>query len=332
MICLGIETSCDETSVAIIDERKILSNIIYSQKIHHEYGGVVPELASREHIKKIVPTFDKALIEANTRLSDVDCIAVTKGPGLMGSLLIGVCFAKGISFTENIPLVGVNHIEGHIFSHFFSGELTPPFLILVVSGGHTHLYEVQELGIYRLLGRTRDDAAGEAYDKVAKALNLGYPGGPVIDKLAKQGNPGFVDFPRAMLKQDNLDFSFSGIKTAVVYYLDELKDDNVFSNLNHILASFQEAVIDSLLGKVVMGIEQTGIKKVLFSGGVAANSRLREKINDYAKDNGILVVFPPKELCTDNAAMTAAAGLFRFKRGEIASPFVTADPRLKLDF
>ncbi|MBN1755503.1 tRNA (adenosine(37)-N6)-threonylcarbamoyltransferase complex transferase subunit TsaD [bacterium] len=330
MIGLGIETSCDETSVAVIDQDNILSNVIYTQEIHTRYGGVVPELASREHLRKIVPTYREALQLAGIGIEKVNCVSVTVGPGLLGSLLVGISFAQGLCYANDIPLIGVNHLEGHFFSNYFSGKELVPSLFLIVSGGHTHLYSVPEWGEYHLLGRTRDDAAGEAYDKVAKALDLPYPGGPVVDDLAKNGNPGFIKFPRAMLQQDNYDFSFSGIKTAVVYYLNEHSREEIQDNLAHILSSFQEAVVDSLLGKLAQAVSETAIHRVVLAGGVSANSRLRHKLSEYGQENQVEIIFPPPILCTDNAAMTAAAGLFRFRKNKEGDISVNANPRLKL--
>jgi N6-L-threonylcarbamoyladenine synthase len=325
MLILGIDTSCDDTSAGIVDNgRKILSNIVSTQKeIHEKYGGIVPELASRRHIEMIYPVVDEALKTAGVSLSDVSGIAVCKGPGLIGSLLVGCSFAKAISYATNIPLLGVNHLEGHIFSSFL-GEYAPdfPFLALIVSGGHTSIYKVDGFGKYTELGRTRDDAAGEAYDKVSKLLGLGYPGGPVIDRLAREGNPNAIRFPRAYLPK-SLDFSFSGLKTAVLNFLKEKglyqKKIEVDSALiRDISASFQKSVVDVLVRKTEWAIKRTFVKRVVLSGGVAANSELRKRMIEMADERGVELFLPPISLCTDNAAMIASAGYFHLNSNNIA--------------
>jgi N6-L-threonylcarbamoyladenine synthase len=316
VLTLGIDTSCDDTSASVVaDGKRILSNIVSSQaEIHKKYGGIVPELASRRHIEIILPVVDEALKRAGLTINDINAIAVCHGPGLIGSLLVGCCFAKALSYSKKIPLVAVNHLEGHIFSIFLE-ELKPefPFLSLIVSGGHTSLYIVNSFGKYVELGKTRDDAAGEAFDKVSKMLGLGYPGGPIIDKLAKEGNSSAFNFPRAYVPE-SFDFSFSGLKTAIKIELEKIRQKNkeqpdIFKD---IAASFQSAVIDVLVRKTEWAIIKTGIKKVALSGGVAANSLLRERMIEMAKERDVKLFLPSIHLCTDNAAMIAAAGYYHF--------------------
>lgn len=325
MLVLGIDTSCDDTSAAIVEDGvRIVSNIVSSQEeIHQKYGGIVPELASRRHIEMIWPVVDEALKTANVRLSDVSAIAVCHGPGLIGSLLVGCSFAKAVSFSRNIPLVAVNHLEGHIFSSFLNtGAPEFPFISLVVSGGHTSLYRIDGFGRYRELGRTRDDAAGEAYDKVAKLLGLGYPGGPEIDRLAQNGKPDAIDFPRAYLPETH-DFSFSGIKTAVLHLIKKLPKQDVTAapdtdQLIDICASFQKAVVDVLVQKTEWALVAEGTNRLTLSGGVAANSTLRKSLTGMADAKGIEIFIPAKALCTDNAAMIAAAGYHHFIANDFA--------------
>lgn len=304
---LGIETSCDETSVAVLkDEREILSNIVYSQAhLHDKYGGVVPEVASRNHIKKLPFVVKEALDQAGIDFSDISLIGATYGPGLVGPLLVGLSYAKAVAYALNKPFVGVNHLEGHIFAHYLENpDAPPPFLALIVSGGHTLLVEVRAYGEYEVLGETRDDAAGEAFDKVGKLLGLGYPAGAAVDHLARQGNPQAIALPRPMLDSDSLEFSFAGLKTAIVYYLRDHRD----ADRADVAASFQEAVVDVLVEKTRRAAQQLHIRRIVVVGGVAANSRLRERLRAQKE---LEVFFPRMELCTDNAAMIAACAHFR---------------------
>ncbi|MDZ4723549.1 MAG: tRNA (adenosine(37)-N6)-threonylcarbamoyltransferase complex transferase subunit TsaD [candidate division Zixibacteria bacterium] len=314
MRTLGIETSCDETSVAVVENgQRILSNIILSQAIHSKFGGVIPEVASREHLKTIVPIYNQALREAGMRLDDIELIAATQGPGLVGPLLVGLTFAKGLSFARQIPFVPVNHLEGHLAAPLLQfPHISQRHLSLVVSGGHTMLVLVKQFGEYEILGKTRDDAAGEAFDKVAKLMGLGYPGGAALNKLAKQGNPQFVRFPRG-LKNEEYAFSFSGLKTSVALYLEKLEKDIYEKHKADIAASFQEAVVDVLVEKTVRAAQQYSITDVTITGGVAANSRLRALMQERLASEGKRLFYPSLELCTDNAAMIAAAGFFRYE-------------------
>jgi N6-L-threonylcarbamoyladenine synthase len=324
MIVLGIETSCDETSAAILRDDEILSNIISSQLIHKKYGGVVPELASRAHQRLIVTVVEEAFQVAGVKKENLDGIAVTYGPGLVGALLVGLNFGKALAFGLQIPFVGVNHMEAHIYSNFI-GKQKPrfPFLCLVVSGGHTQLVLVQESFHYRLIGETLDDAAGEAYDKVAKMLGLGFPGGPIIDKLASEGNPVFVKFPRSYLSEDSFDFSFSGIKTSVLYWLRDKKmlspGTQVRINDRQLLcdlcASFQAAVLDVLIMKTSLAIDKLGVKDIAVAGGVSANSELRQRLQELAIKKKVGLSIPPLECCTDNGAMIAMIGSLKLKSG-----------------
>jgi N6-L-threonylcarbamoyladenine synthase len=320
MFILGIDTSCDDTSAAIVENGTgIMSNVISSQaEIHKKYGGIVPELASRRHVEMIWPVVDEALKASGVMFEDLSGVAVCHGPGLIGSLLVGCSFAKAVCYTKGIPLVAVNHLEGHVFSSFLEDPIPSfPFVALIVSGGHTCLYRVDGFGRYRELGRSRDDAAGEAYDKVSKLLGLGYPGGPLIDRLAREGDPKAVDFPRAYLPE-NLDFSFSGLKTAVLHYLKGQSAQSIGQGMNDIAASFQRAVVDVLVRKTEWAIEQEGIRRVIVSGGVAANSELRKRMKGLEKEMGVEVLIPSVSLCTDNAAMIAAAGYHHLMVGNIA--------------
>ncbi len=333
MIVLGIESSCDETAAAVVkDGNEILSNVVASQvDFHKKYGGVVPEIASRKHVESIVPVIKEALGEAKLTLDDIGGIAVTKGPGLVGSLLIGISMAKSIAYAKNLPLIGVNHLEGHLNTIFLEEtDLKFPFVGLVVSGGHTNLYHVRAMGDYDFLGQTRDDAAGEAFDKVAKLLGLGYPGGVIIDKMAKDGNAAAINFPRAIIAKDSFDFSFSGIKTSVLHYIKRQDGDINNDHAKDIVASFQEAVVDVLVTKVVQAARRCKVNKAILAGGVAANSRLREKIAIQSEKEDIEVFIPSTYLCTDNAAMIAAVGDYYLEKG-ITSPLtLNASSRLPL--
>ncbi|MEW6376616.1 MAG: tRNA (adenosine(37)-N6)-threonylcarbamoyltransferase complex transferase subunit TsaD [Thermodesulfobacteriota bacterium] len=325
MRVLAIETSCDDTGAAVVlDGRKVLSNVISSQtSIHQKYGGVVPELASRKHIESIVPIVTEALERGKVRLKDMEGIAVTHGPGLVGSLLVGLSFAKSLSFATGIPLVGVNHIEAHL-SAIFLEERSPnfPFIGLVVSGGHTSLFRVDGFGKYKRMGQTRDDAAGEAFDKVAKLLGLGYPGGPMIDELSKTGNPKAIRFPRVSLGKSSFDFSFSGLKTAVVNYVKshpEPPGGYPEDLVKDIVSSFQEAVVEVLVRKTVQAAQHQKLKRIVLSGGVAANHRLRQRIKEESLEQKLKVYLPSPSFCTDNAAMVGVVGYEYLKRG-IRSP------------
>ncbi len=339
MLVLGIESSCDETAAAIVrDGTEILSSVISSQiELHKPYGGVMPELASREHLNKIEPIVKEALEIANVSLKDIDAIAVTQGPGLVGSLLVGVSFAKALAFGIGKPLIGVNHIEGHVYSVVFENPaIEYPALALIVSGGHTNLFHIPEEGKYKVVARTRDDAAGEAFDKVSKMLNLGYPGGPVIERLATEGNPLKIKFPIAKISDGRPDFSFSGLKTAVSRYVREnnmqpiLQDESPSQEIKDLCASFQHTVIRSLLRSIEKLAEELDPKTLIVAGGVACNGALREAAETVGKNLNIPTCFPSKHLSTDNAAMIAAAGTFHLKRGEIAGLSMTADVKMRL--
>ena len=330
---LAIESSCDETSAAVVlNGREILSNVIASQiSTHEQYGGVVPEVASRMHIEAISGVVEEALLKANITLEKIDAIGVTYGPGLVGALLVGLQFAKGLAFASKKPLVGVNHIEGHICANYIQHkDLKPPFISLVVSGGHTFIVHVKDYGIYEVIGQTRDDAAGEAYDKVARALGLGYPGGPKIDKLAKEGNPKAITFPKANFHEETLDFSFSGVKSAVLNYLNKCNMQNIEINKADVAASFQQAVVDVLKDNVLLTCKKKNIDTIAIAGGVASNSTLRETLINEAGKKGIKVLFPTPILCTDNAAMMGSAAYFNFINGKVNDLNLNAKPNLKL--
>lgn len=330
---LAIESSCDETAAAVVKNgREVLSNVISSQiALHTLYGGVVPEIASRKHIEKINQVIEEALSEAGMELNQMDAIGVTYGPGLVGALLVGVAEAKAISYATGIPLVGVHHIEGHVSANYIEQEeLEPPFLCLIVSGGHTHLVIVKEYGEYEIIGRTHDDAAGEAYDKVARAIGLGYPGGPKVDKISKEGNPSAIAFPRAQVEGCPYDFSFSGLKSAVLNYLHHAEQLGEEINRADVAASFQAAVVDVLVDKTLQAAKEYGIDKVALAGGVASNSALRAGMEVACKKAGKKLYFPSPIYCTDNAAMIGAAAYYEYKKGVRHGLDLNAVPNLKI--
>lgn len=330
-LTLGIETSCDETSAAVLrGTRELLSCVIATQiPIHQKYGGVVPEIASRNHILSILPVVEQALDEAGTALSEIDQVAVTYGPGLVGALLVGVSAAKSLAFSLNVPLIGVNHLEGHIFANFLAHtELTPPFMALVVSGGHTALVDVADYETFRLMGRTRDDAAGEAFDKVARVMGLPYPGGPEIDRLAREGDPAAIDFPRALAQEGNYEFSFSGLKSAVLNYINSEKMKGHALHKADIAASFQSAVVEVLVYKAFEAIREAGRDTLVLAGGVAANRSLERRLRETAEAEGIRYLYPPARLCTDNAAMIACRGAYAAEAGKYSDLYLNAVPGL----
>ena len=332
-LILAIESSCDETAASVVKNgRCVLSNIISSQiAIHTLYGGVVPEIASRKHIEKINVVIEEALAEAHMTLDDIDAIGVTYGPGLVGALLVGVSEAKAIAYAKNLPLIGVHHIEGHISANYIENkDLEPPFACLVVSGGHTHLVIVKDYGKYEIVGRTRDDAAGEAFDKVARAIGLGYPGGPKIDKVSKEGNPNAIAFPRAKVADSAYDFSFSGLKSAVLNYLNGCKMKNIPIVQADVAASFQKAVVDVLVEHAMHAVEEYGFKKFAIAGGVASNSALRSAMEEACKKRGVAFYHPSPILCTDNAAMIGAAAYYEYLAGTRSGWDLNAVPNLKL--
>lgn len=333
VLILGIESSCDETAAAVVkDGRIVLSNIINTQiELHKKFGGVVPEVASRRHIETIDAVIDEALCEAGVSFADIDAIAVTYGPGLVGALLVGVSAAKALAFALSKPLIAVHHIKGHIMANFVAHkELKPPFVCLVASGGHSHIVSVEDYTHLEIMGRTRDDAAGEAFDKIARVLGLGYPGGPLIDKLAREGNPEAVQFPRVRMDKDSLDFSFSGVKTAVINYLHKLEQNGGEYNKADIAASFQNAVTDVLCEHTIEAAVKKNRKLIALAGGVASNSALREKMKRMAGKEGIEVVYPDPVLCTDNAVMIACAGYYEYQDGNFADMTLNAVPSLQL--
>lgn len=318
MKILGIDTSCDETAAAVVENgREVLSNVIASQiKDHQEYGGVVPELASRKHIEAINYIVNRSLDEAGLTFDDIDAIAVTNRPGLIGALLVGVAAAKSLAYSHNLPLLGINHIEGHIYANYMVHEpLTFPHICLTVSGGHTLLVEVYEGWKYKVLGTTQDDAAGEVYDKVAKYLGLGFPGGRIIDELAQEGDPNAIDFPRPMLHSGNYQFSFSGIKTSVRYYIEKAKKNGMNTRIEDIAASFQAAVVDVLVAKTIEAAKTNNSRSITLTGGVAANSQLRSSLTIVADDIDVKVYYPPIRLCTDNGAMIAGIAYEKYTQG-----------------
>jgi N6-L-threonylcarbamoyladenine synthase len=316
MLTLGIETSCDETAASVLEDAAgMRSNIVSSQLVHTKFGGVVPELASRDHIRLILPVVREALSAASAELADLDGIAVTCGPGLVGSIIVGLCFAKALSYGLEVPYIGVNHLEGHIYSALLAEPgISPPFLSMIVSGGHTDLVYVRQFQEYETVGSTLDDAAGEAFDKVAKLYGLSYPGGPEIERASSQGRPDFVRFPRASVNR--YDFSFSGLKTAVLYYLRERGEAIKDEHLHDLASSFQEAVVDSLVDKALRAATDLRVSTLTVSGGVASNSALRDRMIERAREKKIRTIFPPVHLCTDNGAMIAAAGYARLRAGQ----------------
>lgn len=328
---LGIESSCDETAAAVVsDGREIISNVIATQVPWHKaYGGVVPEIASRKHLEFINPVIKKALTDAKLTLDEIDAVAVTYGPGLVGGLLVGLSAAKAIAYSRDLPLVGVNHIEGHIYANFLAySELEAPLVCLTVSGGHTTLLFIEEMGSYEIVGQTRDDAAGEAFDKISRVLGLGYPGGPAIEKAAKDGDSQAFSFPKAL--PDELDFSFSGLKTAVINMAHNAEQKGEKVDINDVAASFQEAVIEVLVEKTIKAAKLKRVDRVLLSGGVASNQRLRDQLDKACAKEGLALYYPPKVLCTDNAAMIACCGYYRYLKGDRAKWDLNANPRLGL--
>lgn len=332
-LILAIESSCDETAASVVKSgREILSNIISSQiALHTLYGGVVPEIASRKHIEKINQVIEEALKQAQVTLEDIDAVGVTYGPGLVGALLVGVAEAKAIAYAAKKPLVGVHHIEGHIAANYIEHpDLEPPFLCLVVSGGHTHLVHVEDYGKFKIIGRTRDDAAGEAFDKVARAIGLGYPGGPKIDKVSREGNPEAIVFPRAHIEEAPYDFSFSGVKSAVLNYINGCKMKGEEYSQADIAASFQKAVTDVLVGNAMHAVEEYGDRKFAIAGGVASNSALRAAMAEACKEKGVEFYYPSPIYCTDNAAMIGVAAYYEFMNGTRHGWDLNAVPNLKL--
>ena len=332
MFVLGIETSCDETAVAIVKNgTEIVANIVSSQiESHKRFGGVVPEIASRHHVEQITFVLEEALEQAGMTMDEIDCVAVTEGPGLVGALLIGVNAAKALAFAHNKPLVGVHHIAGHIYANRLVKEMRFPLLSLVVSGGHTEIVFMKEHGSFQVIGETRDDAAGEAYDKVARTLSLPYPGGPHIDRLAQEGEPN-LDLPRAWLEESSYDFSFSGLKSAVINTLHNAKQKGVTIHPQDLAASFQASVIDVLVTKTVKAVKEYGVEQVLLAGGVAANKGLRAALQEAFEGVEAELIIPPLSLCTDNAAMIAAAGTVLFQQGKRGSMDMNAHPGLDIE-
>ncbi len=331
MIVLGIETSCDDTSVAIFDGHTLLSNVISTQLIHRSFGGVVPELASRNHIQLVIPVIRQALNQGKFSLKDLQGIAVTYGPGLVGSLLIGLSVAKGLALSLQIPYIGINHLDGHIWANRLDNiHIEVPFIVLIVSGGHTQIVFVEDWGKYRVLGRTRDDAAGEAFDKMAKLLKIGYPGGPAIERLARQGDSGYIRFPRAFLEKGSMDFSFSGLKTSVLNHVQSMDAEDIPKYLNDIAVCFQDAVIDVLVEKTVLAAEKTGVQQICLAGGVAVNEALRSRMTQRGMEKKLKVTWPSPELCTDNGGMIARAGHF-YLQNKVYSPLtLSPEPSLNL--
>lgn len=332
-LILAIESSCDETAAAVVHNgREVLSNVISSQiDLHKLYGGVVPEIASRKHIERVNQVIEEALEEAHVTLEDIDAIGVTYGPGLVGALLVGVAEAKAIAYATGKPLVGVHHIEGHVSANYIEHpDLEPPFMCLIVSGGHTHIVKVKEYGEYEIVGYTRDDAAGEAFDKVARAIGLGYPGGPKIDKLAKEGDKKAITFPKAHIDDSPYDFSFSGVKSAVLNYLNSCEMKNIEVNKADVAASFQQAVVDVLVEHTVKAAKECGMNRIALAGGVASNSCLRATMEEACKKHGLKLYYPSPIFCTDNAAMIGAAAYYEYKKGTRHDYTLNAVPNLKI--
>ena len=332
MNILGIETSCDETSASIISDGKLISNIIYTQQIHSKYGGVVPELASQEHLNEIIAVINKSLDEAHLKLSNLNAIAVTYGPGLMGSLLVGLNFVKAMSLSLKIPFLGINHLEGHLFSNYIDNKnISFPNICLLVSGGHTQIWLIKNYNSFSLIGETTDDAAGEAFDKGARILGLGYPGGPEIDKISKNGDINFFNFPRPKVKNSPYSFSFSGLKTALLYYSQKITEEEFKNNISDIAASYQEAILDCLFNALKNTIKDyPEVKDIYISGGVAANNRLREKSKQFKSDYKKNIILPKLEYCTDNAAMIAMAAYQKIVNGQKSEYDLVPRPNLKL--
>jgi N6-L-threonylcarbamoyladenine synthase len=334
VLILSIESSCDETAAAVVENgRNVLSNVISTQiEIHKEFGGVVPEVASRKHIENISDVVDEALKSANVTSEQIDAVAVTYGPGLVGALLVGVNFAKGLAFAWQKPLIGVNHIEGHISANYIEDKnLEPPFICMVASGGHSHLVYVKDYGKYDILGVTRDDAAGEAFDKIARAIGLGYPGGPLVDKAAKSGNKDAIKFPRVIIDEETLDFSFSGLKSAVLNYIHNSEQKKEKVVIEDVAASFQEAVVEVLAMKTMKAAKKKNCKTVALAGGVASNSRLREILESQCQEAGYKFTKPSPILCTDNAAMIGAAAYYKYLNKQFADSSLNALPNLELE-
>ena len=332
MNILGIETSCDETSASIISDGKLISNIIYTQQIHSKYGGVVPELASQEHLNEIISVINESLDQAHLKLSNLNAIAVTYGPGLMGSLLVGLNFVKAMSLSLKIPFLGINHLEGHLFSNYIDNKnISFPNICLLVSGGHTQIWLIKNYNSFSLIGETTDDAAGEAFDKGARILGLGYPGGPEIDKISKNGDIKFFNFPRPKVKNSPYSFSFSGLKTALLYYSQKITEEEFKNNISDIAASYQEAILDCLFNALKNTIKDyPEVKDIYISGGVAANNRLREKSKQFKSDYKKNIILPKLEYCTDNAAMIAMAAYQKIVNGQKSEYDLVPLPNLKL--
>lgn len=332
-LTLALETSCDETSAAVIqDGRTVLANVISSQiPVHQRFGGVVPEIASRKHIERVIPVVDECLKQAGIPLAEISHIGVTYGPGLVGALLVGVAAAKALAYSLDIPLIGVNHLEGHIYANFLANpELEPPFVALVVSGGHTSLVHVKDYNAFRLLGQTRDDAAGEAFDKVARVMGLPYPGGPQIDRLAAEGSAEAIAFPRALHEKGNFEFSFSGLKSAVFNYINSAKQKGETYSKADVAASFQNAVVDVLIDKSLQAVESAGADTLVLAGGVAANGLLKKRLKECAARAGVRFYYPTAILCTDNAAMIGCRAYYQYRAGDYANLYLNAVPNLKL--